>query len=102
MARIDTVQQRVESYLRKNTQANTKSNLNRTIPNTTMPTEVKQILHELKSIKEEIQYIKTHMVDADTILTSEEKQLLIDSLKNEKTGKGTRLEDLKNVRNSAR
>ena len=67
-----------------------------------MATEVKQILDELKFIKEELHYIKVHMVDADTILTAEEKQLLEESIKNEKAGRLTSLEELKNVRNSAR
>ena len=65
-----------------------------------MATESKQILSELKSIKEELHYIKEHMVDADTILTADEKQLLDESIKNEKSGKLTSLEELKNVRNS--
>jgi len=67
-----------------------------------MATEVKQILDELKSIKEELHYIKVHMVDADTILTAEERKLLDESIKNEKAGKLTSLEELKNVRNSTR
>ena len=41
-----------------------------------MTTDTKQIMDALKSIKEELHYIKLHMVDADTILTSEEKKLL--------------------------
>jgi len=64
-----------------------------------MTTEVKQILNELKLIKEELYYIKAHMVEADTVLTSEEKQLLEDSIKNEKAGRLVSLEELKNVRN---
>ena len=67
-----------------------------------MTTEVKQILEELKTIKEELHYIKTHMVDVDTMLTTEEKLLLDESIKNEKKGNLTFLEDLKNVRNSSR
>ena len=66
-----------------------------------MATEVKQILTELKSIKEELHYIKVHMVDEDTILTAEEKQLLDESIKNEKAGRLTSLEALKNVRNKS-
>lgn len=67
-----------------------------------MATEVKQILDELKSIKEELRYIKVHMVDADTILTAQEKRLLGQSMRNEKEGKLTSLEDIKNVRNKVR
>ena len=66
-----------------------------------MATETKQIMDELKSIKDELHYIKVHMVDADTILTAEEKKLLDESIVNEKAGKLTSLEELKNVRNSA-
>ncbi len=66
-----------------------------------MITETKQIVDELKSIKEELHYIKVHMVDVDTILTAEEKILLDESIVNEKAGKLTSLEELKNVRNNA-
>ena len=66
-----------------------------------MATETKIIMDKLKSIKDELHYIKVHMVDADTILTAEEKQLLDESIVNEKAGKLTSLEELKNVRNSA-
>ena len=66
-----------------------------------MTTESKRIMDELKSIKEELNYIKVHMVDADTILTAEEKKLLDDSIVNEKAEKLTSLEELKNVRNNA-
>jgi len=64
-----------------------------------MATEIKQVLDELKSIKEELHYIKEHMVDADTILTVEERKLLDESIKNENAGKLTSLVELKNVRN---
>ena len=43
-----------------------------------MATEIQQILHELKSIKEELHYIKGHMVDVATLLTVEEKQKCFD------------------------
>lgn len=52
-----------------------------------MSTDVQQILHELKTIKEELHYIRSHMVGADTILTSEEKALLDQSYIHEKEGK---------------
>ena len=64
-----------------------------------MITETKQIMNELKSIKDELNYIKVHMVDADTILTAEEKKLLDESIVNEKARRLTSLEDLKNVLN---
>lgn len=66
-----------------------------------MTTETKQIMDALKGIKDELNYIKVHMVDADTILTAEEKKLLDESIVNEKSGKLTSLEALKNVRNNA-
>jgi len=66
-----------------------------------MAMETKQIMDELKSIKEELHYIKVHMVDADTILTAEEKKLLDESRVNEKAGKLISLEELENVRSNA-
>ena len=66
-----------------------------------MATETKQIMDELKMIKEELDYIKVHMVDADTILTAEEKKLLDESMKNEKAGRFIRLEEVENVRNNS-
>jgi len=66
-----------------------------------MATETKQIMDELKMIKEELDYIKVHMVDADTILTAEEKKLLDESMKNEKAGRLIRLEEVENVRNNS-
>ena len=64
-------------------------------------TNQNEILNELKNIKEELHYIKTHMVDVDTVLTIEEKKLLDESIPNEKAGNLTSLEELKNFRNSA-
>jgi len=52
-----------------------------------MATEAKQILVELKSIKQELGYIKEHMVDRDMFLDQEEMQLLQESLKDKKEGK---------------
>jgi hypothetical protein len=51
-----------------------------------MPTETK-ILAEIKSIKQELAYIKKHMPDKDMFLTAEEKGLLEESHMNEKEGK---------------
>ena len=44
---------------------------------------------ELRSIKEELDYIKIHMVDKDMFLDAEEKQLLEESHENEKQGRLT-------------
>jgi hypothetical protein len=52
-----------------------------------MPTEAKQILDEIKSIKGELAYIKEHMPDKDMFLTAEEKRLLEESYVNEKEGR---------------
>ncbi len=54
-----------------------------------------QIVEELKSIKEELRYIKEHMVDIDTILTPNEKEILKESIDEFKRGETTKLEDLK-------
>jgi len=54
---------------------------------------------DLKFIKKEINDIKEHMVDVDTILTEEEKRLLDESVKHEKEGKLISLEELENARN---
>ncbi|MBI4139795.1 hypothetical protein HY483_02425 [Candidatus Woesearchaeota archaeon] len=61
-----------------------------------------KILEKLDFLSREIEVIKEHMVDADTILSSEERVLLEESLKNEKQGKLVSLEVLKNVRNKVR
>jgi len=49
-----------------------------------MVAETQQIMEELKEIKEELTYIKIHMVDRDMFLDKEEKQLLKESYENEK------------------
>ena len=52
-----------------------------------------EITTELKAIRKDLDYIKMHMVDADTILTPEEEIKLEESLKEYKEGKATLLED---------
>ncbi len=52
-------------------------------------------MRELKSIKDELKYIKEHMVDIDMILTSEEEKILKESIEEFKAGKTTKLSDLK-------
>ena len=47
----------------------------------------KKVFDELASIKAELDEIKEHMVDADTILSMEEKVLVDESFKHEKEGK---------------
>ena len=59
-----------------------------------MALETKQIIDELKTIKEELEYIKDHMVDKDMFLSAEEKQLLKESYEHENKGELTSQEDL--------
>jgi hypothetical protein len=55
----------------------------------------KQVLVELKEIKQELDTIKDHMVDVDTILTREEHILLDESIKNEREEKLVPLDKVK-------
>jgi len=55
----------------------------------------RRIFHELDVIKAELKNIREHMVDADTILSEEEKILVEESFKNEKEGKLVSLSDFK-------
>ena len=59
------------------------------------------IIKKLNKIEKEVKEIREHMVDVDTILTSEEKKLLDESVKHEKEGTLMSLEELENVRNKA-
>lgn len=52
-----------------------------------MATEVKQILEKLDVIESKLDYIEENMPDKEIFLTTEEKQLLEESHKNEKEGK---------------
>ncbi|MEK6834804.1 MAG: hypothetical protein AABX61_00905 [Nanoarchaeota archaeon] len=71
-----------------------------------MTNEIKQVMEKLDVIKSELNYIKKHMVDADTVLTFEEEQRLEESLKDFKEGRTISLEDfekeMKNAKNRAR
>lgn len=42
------------------------------------------------------------MIDVDVIITEEERRMLDESVKNEKSGKLVSLEEIKNVRNKVR
>ncbi|MCK4491132.1 MAG: hypothetical protein KAU03_00810 [Candidatus Altiarchaeales archaeon] len=55
----------------------------------------KEVVKELKAIRKDLDYIKEHMVDADTILTLEEEARLEESLREHKEGKTAKLEDVK-------
>ncbi len=54
-----------------------------------------QILEKLESIKSELDYLKEHMVDIDSILTEDDFQALKESEKEHKEGKTIKLKDLK-------
>ncbi|MCX9009548.1 MAG: hypothetical protein OIN66_00360 [Candidatus Methanoperedens sp.] len=56
----------------------------------------KEILHELKAIREDLDYIKGHMVDIDSILTEEDYLSLQEYRKEKASGILTFHEDLKN------
>ena len=47
----------------------------------------KKIFEELDYIKKQLAEIKEHMVDIDSLLTSEEKELVLESFENEEKGK---------------
>ena len=53
----------------------------------------KEVVEELKAIRKDLDYIKEHMVDVDTILTPAKEARLEESLKEYKEGKTTLLED---------
>ncbi|HLC32267.1 MAG TPA: hypothetical protein VJJ82_00410 [Candidatus Nanoarchaeia archaeon] len=51
------------------------------------------IVTELKAIRRDLNYIKEHMVDVDTILTPSEERVLEQSLKDYKEGKTVSLSE---------
>jgi len=55
----------------------------------------KEIVGELKAIRQELVYIKEHMVDADSILTSEEQARLDESIKSHREGRSVKLQDFR-------
>jgi hypothetical protein len=50
---------------------------------------------ELLALRKEVQFIKTHMFDPDTIMTTEEEERFERAMKEYKDGKFISLEDLK-------
>ena len=60
-----------------------------------------QIMQELKVIKRDLDYIKEHMVDADSILTPEEEVELDESLKELEEGKTFSFDTIKKDRENA-
>ena len=67
-----------------------------------MANEIKQVMEKLDTIKSELDFIKKHMVDADTILTPREEERLEESLEDLRKGRTTSLEEfqkeMKNVK----
>lgn len=53
----------------------------------------KEIYNELKDLKKDIKFIKKHIMDIDTIMTPEEEKIFEKSIKEDKEGKSTSLED---------
>ena len=53
----------------------------------------REIVDELKAIRNDLDYIKENMVDIDMFLTKEEEKRVDGSLKEYKEGKATKLED---------
>jgi len=52
-------------------------------------------LSELRAIREELAFIKAHMVDSDTILTSTEAKRLDEAFAARRAGKSIPLEELR-------
>ena len=63
-----------------------------------MASEIKQILKKLETMKSDLDYIKEHMIDADTILTKDEEATLERGLKEYKEGKTISLDEFKKNR----
>ena len=61
----------------------------------------KQILDKLGRIEKELDEIREHMVDVDTLLNEDEKKLLEESEKREARGELSSLEDIENARTKA-
>lgn len=55
----------------------------------------KEILYELKAIREDLDYIKGHMVDIDSIITEEDYLYILEYRKEKASGLLTSHEDLK-------
>ena len=55
----------------------------------------KRLFDEIAHIRSELDEIKEHMVDVDTILSEEERKMVSESFKNEAEGKLVSLSDFK-------
>lgn len=58
----------------------------------------KKLFEELNFIKKQLGEIKEHMVDIDSLLTAEEKELVLRSFENETKGKLVPLSRLEEIR----
>jgi len=58
-------------------------------------TTVQRIYDELKELRKEVVFIKKHMFDPDTIMTTEESRRFEQSMRELKEGKTTPLSELK-------
>ncbi|HLD05248.1 MAG TPA: hypothetical protein VJG90_06025 [Candidatus Nanoarchaeia archaeon] len=59
------------------------------------------VMSELKSIKEELDFIKKHMVDVDSLLIGDEEARLEESLKEYREGKAVSLEEFEKGKQDA-
>ena len=60
-----------------------------------MATEIQKMSRKLDTIKSELDYIKEHMVDADMILTEDDRKALKEANEDLGKGKTTSLKELK-------
>lgn len=58
-------------------------------------TTIQRIYDELKELRKEVVFIKKHMFDPDTIMTTEESRRFEQSMKELKEGKTTPLSEIK-------
>lgn len=58
----------------------------------------KKLFEELNFIKKQLGEIKEHMVDIDSLLTAEEKELVLRSFENEEKGKLVPLSRVEEIR----
>lgn len=56
---------------------------------------MERMYEELLALRREVQFIKTHMFDPDTIMTTEEEERYERAMQELSEGKTTSLEDLK-------
>jgi len=60
----------------------------------TLDEDIARIMKKLEGIESNISYIRDHMIDSDTLLTSEERKQHLRSMKEYKEGKTYTLVDL--------